>query len=35
MRRKDKKLLVSLFVLLILSIGIVYAYLTSNLSITG
>ena len=36
MRRKNnQKLTISLFVLLLLSIGIVYAYLTSNLSITG
>ena len=35
MRRNNKKLLTSLFILLILSIGIGYAYLTSNLSITG
>ena len=35
MRRNNKKLITSLVILLILSIGIVYAYLTSNLSITG
>ena len=35
MRRNNKKLVTSLVILLILSIGIVYAYLTSNLSITG
>ncbi len=36
MRRTNKqKLAISLFILALLSIGIVYAYLTSNLSITG
>ena len=35
MRKNKQKLTTSLFVLLLLAIGIVYAYLTSNLSITG
>ncbi len=35
MKKNKKNLINSLFVLFLLSIGLVYAYLTSNLSITG
>ena len=35
MKKNKKKLITSLVILIILSIGIGYAYLTSNLSITG
>ena len=35
MRRHDNKLTISIFLIIILIIGIGYAYLTSNLSITG
>ena len=34
-RRKDNQMIKTIFLLLLLAVGIGYAYLTSNLSITG